>query len=128
MELGATAVKGYSAFLKTPASLEPRPSHCLVSYRGHSLVCVCVRSSYFSAKMQVVYSIAPADLAIKQEVMHLRFYMRSSLSIIPFKQLPISTGHGVKDPFVIGQYGAGFLKLQSEDINLEDQEGEKFKI
>ena len=36
------------------------------------------------------------------------FCMSSSLVIMPLKQLPISTELGVKDPLVIGQYGADF--------------------
>ena len=38
------------------------PSDCLVSYRGHSLW----GGSYPSAKVQSVYSIAPADWAMKE--------------------------------------------------------------
>ena len=37
VDLGATAMKGYSAFPKAPALLGPSPSDCLVSYPGHSL-------------------------------------------------------------------------------------------
>ena len=37
VDLGAMAMKGYSAFPKAPALLEPSPSDCLVSYPGHSL-------------------------------------------------------------------------------------------
>ena len=37
VDLGAMAMKGYSAFPKAPALLETSPSDCLVSYPGHSL-------------------------------------------------------------------------------------------
>ena len=37
VDLGAMAMKGYSAFPKAPASLETLPSDCLVSLPGHSL-------------------------------------------------------------------------------------------
>ena len=50
------AMKGYSAFPKAPALLEPQ--HCLVSYTGHSL-----GGSYPSAEKQSVYSTAPTDWA-----------------------------------------------------------------
>ena len=37
------------------------------------------------------------------------FFMSSRLVLIPLKQLPISTEHGVKDLLVIVLYGAGFV-------------------
>ena len=52
VDLGAMAMKGYSAFPKAPAS------DCLVSYSGHSL-----GESYPCAEKQSVYSTAPADWA-----------------------------------------------------------------
>ena len=52
VDLGAIAIKGYTAFPKAP------PSDCRVSYAGHSL-----GQSYPCAKMQSVYSTAPADWA-----------------------------------------------------------------
>ena len=50
------ATKGYSAFPKSPASLEPHRQIVLVSYPGHSL-----GVSYTSAELQSVYSTAPAE-------------------------------------------------------------------
>ena len=49
VDLEAMAIKGYSAFPKTPALLEPH----------HQIV----RESYPSADVQSVYSTAPADWA-----------------------------------------------------------------
>ena len=59
VDLGAMAMKGYSAFPKTPALLEPHHQMVLVSYPGHSLG----GDSYPSAEKQSVYSTAPADWA-----------------------------------------------------------------
>ena len=52
VDLGAMAMKGYSAFPEASAS------DCLMSYPGHSL-----EESYPTAEMQLVYSTAPADWA-----------------------------------------------------------------
>ena len=54
-DLGAMAIKGYSAFPKTIGL----SSGCLMSYPGHSLR----GESYPSAEMQSVYSTAQADCA-----------------------------------------------------------------
>ena len=51
------AMKGYSAFPKAPALLEPH--HQIVYCHIRTLV----RASYPSAEVQSVYSTAPADLA-----------------------------------------------------------------
>ena len=56
LDLGAMAVKGYSAFSKAPASL----SDCLVSCTGHLLGW---GASYLLAEKQSVYSITLADWA-----------------------------------------------------------------
>ena len=55
----AMAMKGYSAFPKAPALLEP--SDCLVSYPGQSLW--GGGGAHPSAVVQSVYSTAPADWA-----------------------------------------------------------------
>ena len=62
VDLGAMAMKGYSAFPKAPALLEPH----------HQIVIVISRTlvggvSYASAKKQSVYSTAQADWAIKKQ-------------------------------------------------------------
>ncbi len=57
MDLEAMAMNGYSAFLKAPVLLEPHYQIVLRHNTGHSLG----RSSYPSAEMQSVYSVAPAD-------------------------------------------------------------------
>ena len=54
-DLGAMAMKGYSAFPKTPAMLETSPSDCLLSYPGHSLGGV----SYSSAEKAVSVFYSP---------------------------------------------------------------------
>ena len=54
--LGAMAMKGYSAFPKAPALLEPR--HQIVVL---SRTLVCGGGSYSAAEKQTVYSTAPAD-------------------------------------------------------------------
>ena len=59
VDLGAMAMKGYSAFPKAPASLEPY----------HQIVYCHIQDtrwgwSYPSAEVQSVYSTAPADCAI----------------------------------------------------------------
>ena len=46
-------MKGYSAFLKAPASLEPR----------HQIVYCHIQGSYHSAEAQSVYSTVPVDWA-----------------------------------------------------------------
>ena len=48
------AVKGYSTFPKAPALLDPH--HQIVEYH------ILLEKSYSSAEMQLVYSVAPADL------------------------------------------------------------------
>ena len=58
VDLEAMAMKGYSAFLKAPASLEPHHQIVLchiVGWMGFGL--------YLSAEKQSVYSTAPADWA-----------------------------------------------------------------
>ena len=57
VDLRAMAMKEYTAFPKAPASLEPTPSDCLVSYPEHSL-----GESYPSSEMLSVYSTVPVDL------------------------------------------------------------------
>ena len=57
VDLGAMAIKGYNAFPKAPALLEPHPLECLVSYPGHSL------DSGGLTPLQLVYSTAAADSA-----------------------------------------------------------------
>ena len=61
--MGAMAMKGYSAFPKAPALMEPR----------HQFICVIVRilvveEFYPSAEMQSVYSTAPADRALNKVI------------------------------------------------------------
>ncbi len=60
VDLGAMAIKGYSAFSKAPALLKPR--HQIV--QCHIRTLVRGWGSYPSAKVQSVYSIALADWAI----------------------------------------------------------------
>ena len=68
------------------------PSHCLVSYLGHSL-----RGSYPSAEMQSVYSAAPADRATEGlEILtdigggELLWYLSLALILLPFVQQQLS--------------------------------------
>ena len=56
-ELGAMAVKEYSAFTKAPALQEPH-HQIIYSYTGHSF-----RECYSFAEMQLVYPAAPANWA-----------------------------------------------------------------
>ena len=65
VDLGAIALKRYSAFPNAPALR----SDCLVSYPGHQL-----GGSYPSAEMQSVFSAAPAELA--KVASHVRFDIR----------------------------------------------------
>ena len=66
VDLGAIAMKGYSAFPKAQTS----PSDCFVSYLGHSL-----GGSYPSAEKQSVYSTAPANWAINDLSSNLNEYL-----------------------------------------------------
>ena len=64
LDQGAIAMKGYTTFLKAPR-LEPRHQIvCVIS--GHSLG----ESSYRSEEMQPVYSRAPADSAVENEIVN----------------------------------------------------------
>ena len=60
VDLGAMAMKGYSAFPKVPALLEPHQQivYCHIQDTRWRV------GSYPSAEKQSVYSIAPADWAI----------------------------------------------------------------
>ena len=58
VDLGAMAVKGYTAFPETPELLVSS-SDFSVSYPGHAL-----GASYPTAEMKSVYSTASADWAI----------------------------------------------------------------
>ena len=60
VDLGAMAIKGYSAFPQNFSIAGTSPSDCLVSYPEHSLGV----GSYPSAEKQLVYSTAPADWAM----------------------------------------------------------------
>ena len=57
VDLGAMAMKGYSAFPKAPALLETHHQFSVIS--GHSLGV----GSYHSAEVQSVYFIVPANWA-----------------------------------------------------------------
>ena len=59
VELGAMAMKGYSAFPKAPALLEPHHQIVLC----HIQDTCCGGGSYPSAEMQLVYSTIPVDWA-----------------------------------------------------------------
>ena len=58
VDMGVMAMKGYSAFPKAPALLEP--SGCLMSYLGHAW---WGRGSYPSVEVQSVYTITSANRA-----------------------------------------------------------------
>ena len=58
VDLGMTAMKGYSAFPKVPASLEPHHPITLCHIQD-----TCWGGSYPSAEVQSVCSTALADLA-----------------------------------------------------------------
>ena len=55
---GSDGNEGALCIPQSSGITDASPSDYLVSYPGHSL-----RESYFSAEMQWVYSIAPADWA-----------------------------------------------------------------
>ena len=59
VDLGAMAMKGYSTFPKAPTFLEPY-YHIVLSH----IKTLVGGSSYPSAAIQLVYPIAPADLAV----------------------------------------------------------------
>ena len=68
VDLGAMAMKGYSAFPIAPALLEPSPSEFLVSYPWHSLV-----GSYTSAEEQSVYFFSRCSIG-KMVAISLRYF------------------------------------------------------
>ena len=57
---GSNSNKGMLHIPQSPSIAGTSPSDCLVSYPGHSL-----GESYPSAEVQLVYSTAPADWAIR---------------------------------------------------------------
>ena len=60
--------------------------------------------------------------------MHLRFCMSSSLVTMPLKQLPISTGHLIKDPLVIREYSARFRSSVKRIRNLNIKRGNNIHL
>ena len=60
-DLKVIAMKGYSVFLKAPASLEPH--HLIVITRT-----LVVEESYLSAEMQSMYSTAPGMWSSKVQI------------------------------------------------------------
>ena len=83
VDLGAMAMKGYSAFLKAPPLLEPLRLFNVIS--GHSFVW----RSYASSEMQSVYSTAPADWATGHLLVesYLSTRIRVDLRVIAMKRL-----------------------------------------
>ena len=59
----------------------------------------------------ILMTIAPTQKHV-EKVMNIHFCKNSGLFIIPFKQLPILSEHGVNNVLVIGEEDAGSKNFQ----------------
>ena len=78
--LNGPEIDGNEGLLRIPQNssiTETSPLDCLVSYAGYSS-----REFYSSAKMQSVYSAAPADLAICQRIASVGYMVKEIKFII----------------------------------------------